>query len=128
MNGMQSGGIGMQSGLEQVFTPQFGVLWLLALAFGVSFALLVAFARKLEFLPKDPGDSAGFCVVGVAITAFIAGFYIGWVQTVFLMLFYVATGAPMIVESKIASLKAAKDKLRDQMDGDDYDSSTTLAE
>ena len=131
MNGNIVDAIGIQSGIQGVFTAQFGLLWLLALVFGVCFAVLVTFARKHEILPTNPGDSAGFVVIGVAGTGFIAGFWIGWLPVVELMLFFMASGVPMLVESKISEVAFKRDHLRNQMDlqGEtQYDTSEALAE
>lgn len=115
MIGMQSGSFAAQSGLEGVFTSQFGLLWLVALLAGIGFALIVHQVRKHEFISADPGDSAWLVVAGVSMTGFIAGFWVGWNAVVFLMLFFVATGLPQIVECQMARLDARKAALRRQM-------------
>jgi hypothetical protein len=128
MNGSIAEAIGSQSGLETVFSPQFGVLWLLALLFGIGFAFITWFSRRQKWPPADSGDSVGLVIIGVAGTAFISGFWINWISVIDLMLFFIASGLPMLIESKMAHDQAKKDAIRNQIYEVDHDSTQTLAD
>lgn len=103
---------GAQSGLESVFTPAFGLVWFVALLFGAGFAWVCRHARKLGFLPRQPMNTVTFVIVGVAMTGFLAGFIIGWNETVMLALVFLASGVPQMVESIVSNLEWEKDKIR----------------
>ena len=103
---------GTQTGLESVFTPLFGLVWVIGLVFGTAFALACRQARRMDFLPRKPLSTVEFVIVGTAVTGFLAGFIIGWETAVKLGLVFLATGIPQIVEHVWANLEAEKRVIR----------------
>lgn len=112
---------GTESGLETVFTAQFGLVWFVALIFGALFAYACRQARRWGFLPSRPMSTATFVIIGVAVTGFLAGFIIGWERTVKLALVFLASGIPQVVENVFANLDADKKVLREKVHMVDMD-------
>ena len=116
--------IGQQSGLETVFSTHFGLLFMVALLFGLVFAWWVRRERRARRIPQRPGETAILTIIGVAITGFISGFEIGWENVVKLALLFVASGVPQMIETRMANDEADKAEIREQL----HDTTKALAE
>jgi hypothetical protein len=71
-----------------------GALLLIALLFGILYAILIHHLRKADRLD---GYAAFAVVGGVSSTIGLAAFAIGWVAAAIILAFFVATGLPMII-------------------------------
>lgn len=91
---MESNGIGNNAGLAIAF--------IVLLAFGFGYNALVE-----RFQKRTQHYTAEFVVGGVLITILVSGFFIGWDNTIKVLILFVASGLPMMIGSWI---RAARDE------------------
>ena len=73
-----------------------GAISIIAILFGIIYAIIIGWLKQKELLE---GYTAIAVIVGVLITLILASFIIGLESTLFVLLIFACTGAPMVMGS-----------------------------
>lgn len=98
-----------------VFGKEFVMIFIVLVLFGILYNLMVEYFQK-----RTLSYTAELVVIGVLVTLVAAGFEIGWLPALKVLVLFAASGSPMIVGSWIRNARDAEHSrqiMKDKLDG-----------